>query len=41
MKSPPVQYTDDEAHKMVEEFIAANSQPAVKEKQPVKKETSE
>jgi myo-inositol-1-phosphate synthase len=22
MKSPPVQYTDDEAHKMVEEFIA-------------------
>ncbi len=24
MKSPPVQYTDDEAHKMVEEFIVAN-----------------
>ena len=24
MKSPPVQYTDDEAHRMVEEFIAAN-----------------
>ncbi|MFC2008295.1 inositol-3-phosphate synthase [Chloroflexota bacterium] len=27
MKSPPVQYTDDEARRMVEEFIAA-SQPA-------------
>jgi len=24
MKSPPVQYTDDEAHRMVEEFIAEN-----------------
>jgi myo-inositol-1-phosphate synthase len=24
MKSPPIQYTDDEAHRMVEEFIAAN-----------------
>jgi len=41
MKSPAVQYTDDEAHKMVEEFITVNSQPAVKEKQPVKKEASE
>ncbi len=30
MKSPPVQYTDDEARKMVEEFIAS-SQPAVDE----------
>jgi len=28
MKSPPVQYTDDEAHRMVEEFIAANAKPA-------------
>ena len=28
MKSPPVQYTDDQAHQMVEEFITAN-QPAV------------
>jgi myo-inositol-1-phosphate synthase len=27
MKSPPVQYTDDKAHRMVEEFIATN-QPA-------------
>jgi myo-inositol-1-phosphate synthase len=25
MKSPPVQYTDDQAHQMVEEFIAASS----------------
>jgi myo-inositol-1-phosphate synthase len=25
MKSPPVQYTDDQAHQMVEEFIAAGS----------------
>ncbi len=25
MKSPPVQYTDDEARRMVEEFIAANT----------------
>ena len=24
MKSPPIQYTDDEAHRMVEEFITAN-----------------
>jgi myo-inositol-1-phosphate synthase len=29
MKSPPVQYTDDQAHQMVEEFIATN-QPVVK-----------
>lgn len=26
MKSPPVQYTDDEAHRMVEEFIASTKQ---------------
>lgn len=26
MKSPPIQYTDDEAHRMVEEFIASNKQ---------------
>jgi len=24
MKSPPIQYTDDEAHRMVEEFITVN-----------------
>ncbi len=40
MKSPPVQYTDDEARKMVEEFIVANSQPVEKTKPPAKKETS-
>ena len=28
MKSPPIQYTDDEARRMVEEFIKTNSQPA-------------
>ncbi len=26
MKSPPIQHTDDEAHRMVEEFIATNKQ---------------
>ena len=26
MKSPPIQYTDDEAHRMVEEFIASGQQ---------------
>ena len=33
MKSPPIQYTDDEAHRMVEEFIAS-SQQAEEEKTP-------
>jgi len=33
MKSPPIQYTDDEAHRMVEEFIAS-SQQAEEEKKP-------
>jgi len=28
MKSPPIQYTDDEAHRMVEEFIADTKQGA-------------
>lgn len=28
MKSPPVQYTDDQAHQMVEEFIATNQAAA-------------
>ena len=27
MKSPPVQYTDDEAHRLVEEFIAGGAMP--------------
>ena len=31
MKSPPIQYTDDEAHRMTEEFIAAYAQQAEKE----------
>ena len=30
MKSPPIQYTDDEAHRMVEEFIASTKQGAEK-----------
>ncbi|MBI2860684.1 MAG: inositol-3-phosphate synthase [Chloroflexi bacterium] len=30
MKSPPVQHTDDQAHHMVEEFIAAEAPPEVK-----------
>ena len=30
MKSPPIQYTDDEAHRMVEEFIASTQQVAEK-----------
>ena len=32
MKSPPIQYTDDEAHRMVEEFIITNTSQAGKEK---------
>ncbi|MFB0558966.1 MAG: inositol-3-phosphate synthase [Dehalococcoidales bacterium] len=32
MKSPPIQYTDDEAHRMVEEFIVTTAQQAGKEK---------
>jgi len=31
MKSPPIQYTDDEAHRMVEEFIANTSQAGTEE----------
>ena len=27
MKSPPVQYTDDEAHRLVQEFIAGQQLP--------------
>jgi len=37
MKSPPVQYTDDEAHHMVEEFIRSSAQSkAEKPKRPAK-----
>jgi myo-inositol-1-phosphate synthase len=32
MKTPPVQYSDSEARDKVEEFIAANAQPAEKVK---------
>jgi hypothetical protein len=28
MKSPPVQYDDDEAHDLVEDFIRANARSA-------------
>jgi myo-inositol-1-phosphate synthase len=35
MKSPPVQYTDDEAHRMVEEFISASAQTPKKPERPV------
>jgi len=31
MKSPPIQYTDDEAHRMVEEFITSHPQAAKEE----------
>jgi myo-inositol-1-phosphate synthase len=40
MKSPPIQFTDDEARRKVEEFIAANAmkpEPAAAEKTAVKK----
>ncbi len=30
MKSPPVQYTDDEAHRMVEKYIAGSQEPGGK-----------
>ncbi|MFC1929923.1 inositol-3-phosphate synthase, partial [Chloroflexota bacterium] len=33
MKSPPVQHTDDEAHRIVEEFIVANTQQGEKQKE--------
>ncbi len=37
MKSPPVQYTDDEARKMVEDFIKATALPAPTKKQEIAK----
>jgi hypothetical protein len=30
MKSPPIQYHDDQARELVEEFIKVNSKPAEK-----------
>jgi myo-inositol-1-phosphate synthase len=38
MKSPPVQYTDDEARRMVEEFITANQGEKVSASAPEKRE---
>ena len=37
MKSPPIQYTDDEAHKKVEEFIKANANKGEKKVAPKRK----
>jgi myo-inositol-1-phosphate synthase len=37
MKTPPVQYSDDEARRRVEEFIVANSQPSQRVKRPGKR----
>jgi myo-inositol-1-phosphate synthase len=37
MKTPPVQYSDDEARRKVEEFIADSSLPSPKVKRPVKR----
>jgi hypothetical protein len=34
MKSPPVQYHDDEAHRMVEEFAAGAANPVWPESGP-------
>jgi hypothetical protein len=36
MKTPPVQYGDDEARRLTEEFIKTNSQPS-KAARPAKK----
>ncbi|MCJ7605932.1 MAG: inositol-3-phosphate synthase, partial [Dehalococcoidales bacterium] len=36
MKSPPIQYTDDEAHRLMEEFIKTNALTAAPAK-PLKK----
>ncbi len=41
MKSPPVQYSDDEARRITEEFIVANAQPAPKAERPVRKGKAE
>ncbi len=40
MKSPPVQYTDDQARAMTEEFIAANAQGSAKEGSGIKPKTT-
>jgi len=40
MKSPPIQYTDDEARKMVEDFIKATARPEAVMKKPQKQEAA-
>ena len=40
MKSPPTQYTDDEAHRMVEKFIANTKKTEEKPSEPVSREAS-
>ena len=40
MKSPPTQYTDDEAHRMVEKFISNTKKTEEKPSEPVSREAS-
>jgi myo-inositol-1-phosphate synthase len=40
MKTPPVQYADDEAHRMVEDFIKATAHPETVAKKPQKQEAA-
>jgi myo-inositol-1-phosphate synthase len=40
MKSPPIQYTDDEAHRMVEKFIANTKKTEEKPSEPASREAS-
>jgi myo-inositol-1-phosphate synthase len=40
MKSPPIQYTDDEARRMVEDFIKATARPEAVVKKPQKQEAA-
>jgi hypothetical protein len=40
MKSPPIQYTDDEARKMVEDFITATAPTETLAKRPKKQEVA-
>jgi len=39
MKSPPIQYTDDKAHALTEEFIAKNAQTSAKAESGIKPKT--
>jgi hypothetical protein len=38
MKSPPIQYTDDEARRMLEEFIAGKSSETLPSRKPTAKQ---